>query len=391
MSNRKEQEAQAVERSRGYSSEEGKRAPREGPSGGWRPDLDEELRRFFSGDYIGDAGLQCHFGMQLEKAHDGMSLGGGMMSDPRPPRGVEVGPLHRLAVGPVVEALRGLHGTAVLETAERVKAKFNRPPTTEEIDSAIAKADHYFAILQAYYTPHVPGALWGLLGLGDVAMVATLTRPIVKATEAWISDQREAELKHASSAAVLSAGESGERLEAMKATLADLPCEAEGIAAEIATHTDDSGGVTYVSMARRRFLLRRQERLAWEVEDMTARVKAASRLPERIDVPAIIRRKWNRPPSRDELKETLRRLCDNSKRLKIPELRVEAQRQVYEAQAAARRDLADARAAYATERRGGRLERQEQAEGRQFRQRSKLRRSRMQDKIEAFDERTGIR
>ena len=31
---------------------------------------------------------------------------------------------------------------------------------------------------------------------------------------------------------MLSAGESGERLEAMKATLADLPCEAEGIAAE---------------------------------------------------------------------------------------------------------------------------------------------------------------
>ena len=50
-----------------------------------------------------------------------------------------------------------------------------------------------------------------------------------------------------------------------------------------------------------------RRRLAWEVEDMTARVKAASRLPERIDVPAIIRRKWNRPPSRDELKETLRR------------------------------------------------------------------------------------
>ena len=117
-----------------------------------------------------DAGLQCHFGMQLEKAHDGMSLGGGMMSDPRPPRvASRLGRCIGWPWGLSSKRCGACTAQRCLETAERVKAKFNRPPTTEEIDSAIAKADHYFAILQAYLHAARSGRAVGVfLGSGTL-------------------------------------------------------------------------------------------------------------------------------------------------------------------------------------------------------------------------------
>jgi hypothetical protein len=386
MSNRKRDEARAIESSRGYS-DESRSGPREN-SGGWRSDLDEELRRFFSGDFVGEAGLRSKVGSQLDKIRDGVNYGGGgggmtfLGADSHgpaiwcrsdlPARCVEFG-RSGLGVNRVMNALRAMPEVAVRELVADKRKKLNRDPTADEARAVVERAARHVAILAEFYTPVPSGTRWGFLGLGDVALVAATTSVVVKATKASMADECEKELNQARSAMTLSAKEAAERLDVWEEALSGYEKEAEEAAAELESHADESGEVSVVNIARRRQMLRRLEYARAQAATVAAHVKRirSEQLPA-IDVEGMVRRKWEREPTRDELRDMLRRMCDEAKRLKTPELRAEAQRLVNDAQASAKRDLAAARAAYAAARGPARSKREDRT-------------------IAEFEERVGIR
>lgn len=386
---------------------------------GWRSDLDEELRRFFAGDFVGEAGLCSKFGSQLDKVRDGVNYGAGgspmtfLGADSHgpamwtrsdlPARVVEFG-RSGLAFNRVIEAFRSMQLTvtqAAIDAASKrfvdaFVAKNGRQPNAvdmrefkvgDAMRAGRAKAQRHTEVLQAFYLPRTTNEKWGLLGLDPYAFVAAITKPIVDVTKAWMVERCEAEIDQYRLAVTKSQKEAGDRLDEWDGWRDELSRELGEIGQELASHADDSGAIKVVRLLRRKQLIARQALIPEadaELAAYIARVRA-ERIPE-IDTEGMIRRRWDREPTHDELKEALRRICDAAKSLKTPDLRANAERQKYEALAAAKRELDAARAAYAAERSGGR------SDGGQSKKRAPGALSRKQQAIlDDFDDRVGIR
>lgn len=381
MSNRSQEVAREIEFS--ASTTDGRAPTKPRHDDGWRSDYEAELSKYFSGDYHGDAGLRSGFGAQLEKARDGVSFCVQGFREMPPPRGIELGPsAHGLDVGRVVGALLRLPDVALEAARDRLPKKDGEPERELTEDEALAAYDvarHHIGVLGAYYRKHPVGAYQGLVGLEPFAMACPLTAPIVRATKAWMRAELEKELAHAASAAALSGTEAEKRIAEWRAERANLTADLEAYESDGEERTRKTDGEAVVFLGVRRSAQRR-------LDELDATIAAATRTPERIDVAAIVRGKWEREPTYDELRQTLRKANEDSKRLKIPETRDAAKRMVAEAMSAAKRDLGAARMAYAAARREGRKEKADAAEAK-----TKRRLTKKEATIIEYDDRHGLR
>jgi hypothetical protein len=376
MSNRSQELNREIAFSESLSEEKRKAKPRH--HDGWRSDLDAELTRFFQGDYVGAAGLRSGFGYQLERQRDGVSFTGPGFNAPQPPRGIEVGPGGRLEVNEVMAALLRIVDVAIDRVRGEVREKYKREANEEEILAAYDRARQQTEVLRQFYSKHPTEAYGGLLGLEPHTMTAVISAPIVKATKAWMREELAKELAHAASAAALSKTEAEERINAWQAERAEIAGNIEAYEQDGEPRLGKAVTDAVILLATRRAAMRR-------VEELDEKLRMATRLPERIDVEAIIRAKWEREPRFDECKARLREANERQKPSKVltPELRGAAKKLVHDAVESAKRDLDAARAAYQAARESGRSERRDTT--------GKSREVRIQARIDAFDERLGLK
>jgi hypothetical protein len=185
----------------------------------------------------------------------------------------------------------------------------------------------------------------------------------------------ERELAHAASAASASSKEADERLDEWQRERAALEGRLERYEAEGEERSGKAAGRAVVFLGPRGAAQR-------SIATLDRQIAAASTLSARIDVEAIVRAKWEREPSQDELRAQLRRANHGQKHLESPELRQAAKRLIEDALTAAKRDLGAARAAYAEARQAGRRARS----GTLWKTRSAKKRA----IVVAFDERHGL-
>lgn len=300
MSNRSESTARAIAESVGHSEEQ-RNGPKE--SNKLRPDLDEELRRYFSGVYEAEAGLRSNFGSQLERSRDGMG--------------------YKDCKSSMVFLGEDMHGEAIWcrdDLPEPCVDFGKRGLAVNRVEDALGRLPPIAVVrLAGFYTPQPNGAHAGLLGLQPHAEVALYTDTVVKAARADLEAKRATETEQSAEAVAATYKTSQERLALWQ--------ERE----QYLTDEKPPGWPLMRAYARRVLKTAGQYRPIDRGSDIQAR--------------------WNREPERDELADALRRLVSASRHGKNEPAKVAAMRQVTRAVLEAKQDLGKAQTLYAAARR----------------------------------------